>query len=140
MKAKLEDYSEYLADLFDRSIDYDKYLKLALKNDDGDYLVDLTMTTDQDYTLPAFDPENTGYYLLVSDGTATSEAVYKLIDSYATFQTDGVATGDVVVNTTDGTQTTVAIVDSEIQITLADDIFETAEEYLVLTEAPIAVS
>ena len=65
-------------------------------------------------------------------GTNTSTSAYKLINSGETFQTDGVQVGDHVRNTTDATITTVASVDSEIQLTLNADIFlATGKTYYV---------
>ena len=65
-------------------------------------------------------------------GTNTSTSSFKLIDSVATFQTDGVQVGDHVRNTTDATIATVASVDSEIQLTLNADIFlATSKAYSV---------
>jgi len=64
-------------------------------------------------------------------GTNTSAATDKLIDSGATF-TASVNEGDVVANTTAGTYSTVVSVDSDIQLTLEDDIFtSTSQAYSV---------
>lgn len=62
-------------------------------------------------------------------GTATSTSASKLRDSNATFVSDGVAVGDTFYNTTDTTSTTVTAVDSEISLSLADDIFISGESY-----------
>lgn len=64
-------------------------------------------------------------------GTATATTASKLIDSSATFQTDGVSAADFVWNHTDGTHTTVVSVDSETQLTVTDNIFASGEEYSV---------
>jgi len=54
----------------------------------------------------------------VSTGSATSaHAGTQLTDTEAEFQTDGVAVGDIVVNTADGSSAIVVTVDSETQIT-----------------------
>ena len=66
-----------------------------------------------------------------TSGTNTSTATDKLIDSGATF-TASVNAGDVVANTTAGTYSEVVSVDSDIQLTLADDIFtSTSQAYSV---------
>jgi len=67
----------------------------------------------------------------IAFGTTTSVSSGKLIDSGATFITSGVQAGDFVWNHTDQTHTTVVSVDSEIQLTLTDDIFTASEEYSV---------
>lgn len=68
---------------------------------------------------------------LRSSGAATSTSTGKLVNSAATFTTDGVTAGDVVINTTDETFTTVSHVDSQTQLTLADDIFIVGESYVI---------
>ena len=55
---------------------------------------------------------------LVSSGTVTSTATDKLIDSAATFITDGVAVGDVVLNDSEGTYGSITSIDSETQVTV----------------------
>lgn len=70
-------------------------------------------------------------YTTSSTGSSTSTSASKLINSGATFSTDGVQVGMNVYNTTDGTNTTVVSVDSETQLTLADDIFVSGEEYQI---------
>jgi surface protein len=66
-----------------------------------------------------------------TSGTNTSTATDKLIDSGATF-TASVNEGDVVSNTTAGTYSEVVTVDSDTQLTLADDIFtSTSQAYSV---------
>jgi hypothetical protein len=67
-----------------------------------------------------------------SSGTADSLSANQLIDSTATFQTDGVAPGDQVHNTTDDSYAIVVSVDSETELTLNRDIFDDGnEEYQV---------
>lgn len=68
---------------------------------------------------------------LRSSGTTTSTSTGKLVDASATFITNGVTAGDVVINSTDETSTTVSSVDSQTQLTLADDIFTTGESYVI---------
>jgi surface protein len=66
-----------------------------------------------------------------TSGTNTSIATDKLIDLGATF-TASVNIGDVVANTTAGTYSEVVTVDSDTQLTLADDIFtSTSQAYSV---------
>ena len=77
------------------------------------------------YSLP------TDYYLInklytyinpITQGTATSPSAYQLSDATATFKTDGVAPGDIVVLKT-GEVTTVGTVTSETELQLTEDIF-----------------
>lgn len=62
--------------------------------------------------------------------TTTDVAANKLIDSGASFLST-VVIGDVVINQTDDTETTVTNVDSDTQLTLADDIMTSGENYTV---------
>lgn len=55
---------------------------------------------------------------LVSSGTATGGSDVTLIDSSATFITDGVAVGDCVINDTHGCHGFVTSIDSETQVTV----------------------
>ena len=59
-------------------------------------------------------------------GTNTVASAYKLIDGVATFQTNLVGIGDVVSNLTDNTYASVVTVDSELQVTISEDIFPVA--------------
>lgn len=81
----------------------------------------------------AYDTTNGTIYRLdgVSTGTTTSTSSGKLIDTGATFQTDGVTKGMQVFNTTDSTTALVSSVDSETQLTLSSDIFTIGESYEV---------
>ena len=66
-------------------------------------------------------------------GTNTSVTADKLVDSGATFETDGVAVDMIVLNTTDSTEAYVTAVDSETELTLSADIFTgTSKDYDVL--------
>lgn len=68
----------------------------------------------------------------LSQGENTSVAANKLVDSAATFQTDGVSPGMTVYNDTDETDSVIVTVDSETQLTLDTDIFTaTDREYTV---------
>jgi hypothetical protein len=64
-------------------------------------------------------------------GVATTDVADKLVDASAAFQTKGVSVGDLVVNRIDATSTIVLAIDSETQLTLRDDIFDTGEEYII---------
>lgn len=75
-----------------------------------------------------------------STGTTTGAAANKLIDTGATFQTDGVQINSIITNTTDTTYTYVTAVDSETQLTIANDIFATSENYSVYTNMYGAVT
>jgi len=66
-----------------------------------------------------------------SSGTTDASATNKLKDSTADFTTDGVAVGDKVYNTTDGTEAEVQNVDTSTQLALSADIFTTGEDYVV---------
>lgn len=63
-----------------------------------------------------------------SSGTATSDTASKLVDSGATFQTDGVVVGDVAYNLDDGTSALVTAVNSETSLNLASDAFPDGNE------------
>ena len=67
----------------------------------------------------------------VSSGTADGTTADHLINSGATFVTDGVEIGQVVANITDQTFATVTAVNSETDLTLSDDIFVSGEKYTV---------
>ena len=62
-------------------------------------------------------------------GTTTSEATKQLIDSNANFTAETVQTGMIVVNTTDGTQTTVLSIENTTTLNLTDDIMANAKAY-----------
>jgi len=68
---------------------------------------------------------------VISGGTADGTTSSKLINSGATFVTDGVKVGVPVYNTTDGTSTFVSAVDSDTQLSLDSDIFVSGEDYEV---------
>tara|TARA_Y100000768_G_C23836397_1_gene613952 strand:- start:180 stop:683 length:504 start_codon:yes stop_codon:yes gene_type:complete len=67
---------------------------------------------------------------LVSSGTTTAGTANKLTDSSATFETDGVAIGDIVHNSTDNTYTTVTAIDSETVLTVGTTV-PTAKAYFI---------
>jgi hypothetical protein len=71
----------------------------------------------------------------VTDGTTTS----KLVDAGSSFTTI-VTVGDIVLNTTDGTATTVSAIDSDTVLSLADDIFVSGEIYIIKTNLVVSGS
>ncbi|MFH0995808.1 MAG: hypothetical protein V1844_09970 [Pseudomonadota bacterium] len=71
-------------------------------------------------------------------GTATSTSAGKILDTSASFITDGVAIGHWVHNTTDGIATQVTAVDSQTQLSIAMDIFASGKAYSVGTANPQA--
>ena len=62
-------------------------------------------------------------------GTTTSAATKQLIDSTANFTAETVQNGMIVVNTTDGTQTTVLSIESTTILNVTDDIMANAKAY-----------
>lgn len=64
-------------------------------------------------------------------GTNTSIVAFQLNDSAASFITNGVVSGMVVQNITDGLFATVVSVDSETKLTLSHDIFNAGENYQI---------
>jgi hypothetical protein len=64
----------------------------------------------------------------ISTGTATTDTLNKLIDTGATFVTDGVGVGDAVHNTADDTWGLVTAVDSETSLSLDSDVFPDGNE------------
>ena len=68
-------------------------------------------------------------------GATTSTTASKLVDSGASFLTDGlVSIGDIVVNQTSGASTSVSAIDSDTTLSLASDIFATSEDYQIVLE------
>ena len=63
-------------------------------------------------------------------GTATGSGSYKLIDSSAKF-TKTVSIGDTINNTTDSTSSIITSIDSDTQINVQADIFNSGENYSV---------
>lgn len=81
---------------------------------------------------------NSAINTLMATGTATGgDSATVLIDSAATFLTEGLKVGAVVRNTTDGSAATIASVDSATQITTTalsggtDDTYQADDEYEV---------
>ena len=78
--------------------------------------------------MPEYTKAKNGY------GTADGTAANKLILSTATFILDGVEVGDVVFDLTGGTETTVTALDSNTQLSVADDIFVGGDNFLIMKE------
>lgn len=76
---------------------------------------------------------------LVSSGTATGGSTTTIVDSGATFVSDGVAVDDSVVNDTNSDYSIVESVDSETQLTVIESIdslgFNSGDSYRVVTPA-----
>ena len=64
------------------------------------------------------------------DSTTTGSGAYKLIDSTALF-TKTVSIGDTVYNDTDSTSTIITSIDSDTQLNVKQDIFDSGEDYSV---------
>ena len=62
-------------------------------------------------------------------GTTTSAATNQLIDSAANFTAETVQTGMIVVNTMDGTQTTVLSIENTTTLNVTNDIMPNAKAY-----------
>jgi hypothetical protein len=81
---------------------------------------------------------------LVSSGTATGGSTTTLVDTGATFVSDGVAVGDAVLNDTDIDHSIVKTVDSETQLTLEPThhlvSFASGKSYRVVTPASTGAS
>lgn len=71
-------------------------------------------------------------FVRLSTGTTDSDVEDHLINSGATFQTDGVTIDDAVINTTDKTYALVTAVNSETDLTLSADIMDSAEDYDII--------
>ena len=76
--------------------------------------------------MPEYTKAKNGY------GTADGTAANKLILSTATFILDGVEVGDVVFDLTGGAETTVTALDSNTQLSVADDIFVGGDNFLIM--------
>lgn len=91
-------------------------------------------TTDRVHQIVSTSAEDAG--TLKSGGTATGGSLTTLIDTAATFSTDGVAVGDVVLHDTDQDHSVVTSVDSETQLTIRtmhhSDAFSLGDAYRVV--------
>jgi len=74
--------------------------------------------------------ESLTHFVTADSGTTDGVSANKLIDAGQNFLTT-VKVGDAVQNTTDTTFSTVTAVDSDTQLTLADDIFTSGEDYVI---------
>jgi hypothetical protein len=81
------------------------------------------------------DNANIPFPAAIADGTSTSVVVASLVDSAATFVTDGVKTGDIVYNTSDSFAATVLVVVDENTLLLNADIFNFAGKSYVVYAA-----
>lgn len=86
--------------------------------DGGGYYTGHNPTVGENLQVFSSDANDTG--ALVSSGTATADSDTKLIDSSATFITDGVAVGDLIINDTCGCHGHIISVDSETELTVFD--------------------
>lgn len=84
-------------------------------NGGGEY-TGFNATSNEEISVTSADANDSGS--LVSSGTATGGSNTTLIDSTATFITDGVAVGDAVLNDTQGIHGIITSVDSETQVTV----------------------
>lgn len=71
----------------------------------------------------------------ISTGTTTSTTTGKLVDSGASFNTDGTKAGQVAYNTTDGTQSIISAVDSATTLSVVDDNFPSGKAYTIGSSA-----
>lgn len=75
-------------------------------------------TADRIHSIVSTSDEDKG--AIVSSGTSTETTTVTLVDSTATFISDGVAINDVVIDTTDGDHSFVISIDSETQLTIEE--------------------
>jgi len=108
-------------------------------NEAADRSARTKLLSEENYTI--LDDDGYAVFLVVTGagitGTATTDTENKLIDSTATFVTDGVVAGDYIHNTTDDTWGVVDSVDSETELTLTTDAFPDGDEDW--TWAPVTV-
>jgi hypothetical protein len=90
-----------------------------------------TTPTDANKLSAAIGPvshSGSGKNLVLETGQNTSTVTDKLVDNVASFITNNVVVGAKVLNITTETNTTVVSVDTEIQLTLTTDIFQTVDD------------
>lgn len=75
-----------------------------------------------------------------NSGVCTATTTDKLVDSTGAFDTDGTAVGDVILNTTDGTLTTVTAIDSATTLSVDDDIFASAEAFTIFKASTAGIA
>ena len=78
------------------------------------------------------DGEFNGDYVIKAQGTTDSTISNKLYDSGAEFEDNNLTVGDTVRNLTDNTSTTITAIDSNIQLSLVNNIFVSGDEYMIL--------
>lgn len=95
----------------------------------------VSIDSETQLTLTAYIFQTQGHEYLIAptfcNGNATQTTADKLIDSGATFQSDGILVDDAVLNKTDETWAKVTEIVSETELTLDADIFTSGEEYSV---------
>jgi len=102
------------------------------------HLVETTDTTELQFQLTPVTGVNVlpeGAFNPQSQGTADGTSANKLVNSGATFATDGVIIGAMVKNTTDNTYASVTAIDSETQLSLDANIFVSGEDYIIINWA-----
>ena len=121
--------------------------RLIIKNNitqscpSGFYAGGATNSPDSTFNITDTSAEDLAFGVTHSTGTATTNTLNKLVDTGATFITDGVQIGSIVANTTDGTYGYVTAVDSETSLSLDTDIFPDGNEnYKVYTNMYGSVS
>jgi len=82
-------------------------------------------------TVKVTDTIDTGTTTYISTGSATAWATTQLVDSGATFETDGVAAGDIVKNTVTGNSAAVVAIVSQTELTLIANIAGTTNGYQI---------
>lgn len=91
-----------------------------------------TLRSSSDITAPGTH-YGTSYETQRSAGTTTGTTSNKLVDSTATFTTDGVSVGDIIHNTTDDTFALVTAIDSATTLSIGTDIMASGEDYVIYT-------
>jgi co-chaperonin GroES (HSP10) len=94
---------------------------------------DSSFATNSTHNITGEDAEDGAWGTTWSTGTTDGTTATKLVDSGATFQTDGVQVGSIIENTTDSTYTYVTAIDSETTLSVNDDYFVSGEGYEVFT-------
>ncbi|MDB4304241.1 hypothetical protein N9934_05585, partial [Desulfosarcina sp.] len=93
-----------------------------------------------DYNITDEDAQDGAFGATHSTGTTDGVSASKLIDSGATFLTDGVQVGSIVMDTSNTQYSYVTALDSETQLSVNDDIFVSGENYSVYTNKYGAVT
>lgn len=93
----------------------------------GNLYTGFNATANEEISVTSDDPNDVGS--LLSSGTVTGGDNNTLTDSSATFITDGVSVGDLVINDTQGTHGIITAVDSETQVTVFGMVNGIAEDH-----------